>query len=482
MDILKNYQFIDSESSLVIGIFEEDNSVLIDQKMDEKINTLIDKKLIKKELGSINKIYTFQAIDQAVIYLIGLGKKSEFDIKKLEIALRSVNRKMDAKITLFLDSFKGNLDIKEVVQTIILTTSFYDYVYDECKSKKEEKTCELSIFTHEQIDEIVDENFALATAIGNTRDLVNKPYNYLNAQDLVAYAKGLVESLNNDKVSIKIFEKEAISNLGMNAFLGVNKGSTEGPKLIHITYQGKKEFNDPVALIGKGIMFDTGGYSIKENMVNMKDDMGGAATVLGVLEACAKNQLPINLQIIICATDNRINGEALLPDDVLTAMNQKTIEIVSTDAEGRLTLADALCYAQKEGSKKLIDIATLTGAVVVALGDYTTGIFGNNQAMIQGIIKSGDNMNEHVWELPITDYIREKVRSSKVADLTNSTGRAMGASGAAAFLEEFVEKDSQWVHLDIAGTVFHTAPAYQEWYGASGVMVKTLYHFLKTQS
>ena len=265
----------------------------------------------------------------------------------------------------------------------------------------------------------------------------------------------------------------------MGAFLGVNKGSTSEPKLIHITYQGKDDFNDPLALIGKALMFDTGGYSLKQSMVNMKDDMGGAATVIGVLEACVKNNLKVNLQIVICATDNRINGEALLPDDVLTAMNKKTIEVISTDAEGRLTLADALTYAQKEGSKKIIDLATLTGAVVVALGDYTTGAFTNDQQMVDKIIEAGNQEQESIWQLPITDFIREQVRATKVADIKNSTGRGAGASSAAAFLEEFVEEGSKWVHLDIAGTAFRTSPAYNEFYGATGAMVKTLYNYLR---
>jgi leucyl aminopeptidase len=160
-------------------------------------------------------------------------------------------------------------------------------------------------------------------------------------------------------------------------------------------------------------------------------------------------------------------------------MNGKTIEVVSTDAEGRLTLADALTFIQKEGCKTLIDLATLTGSVVAALGEYITGIFGNDQALVDSVIQSGKVEDEDLWQLPITGYVRKMVRSSKVADLTNSAGRLMGASSAAAFLEEFIEKGNRWVHLDIAGTAFHTSPSYQEFYGASGVMVKTLYQLLK---
>ncbi|NCB13414.1 MAG: leucyl aminopeptidase, partial [Erysipelotrichia bacterium] len=171
--------------------------------------------------------------------------------------------------------------------------------------------------------------------------------------------------------------------------------------------------------------------------------------------------------------------EALLPDDVLTAMNKKTIEIISTDAEGRLTLADAVCFAESKNAKRIIDLATLTGSVVTALGDYTTGILGNNQKLIDDIINASKIEDEHMWQLPITDYIREKVRKSNVADIRNATGREMGTSSAAAFIEEFVSKTTKWAHLDIAGTAYRTSPFYQEAYGATGVMVKTLYKYLK---
>lgn len=479
MEILKKYQEIDQESALIIGVFEEDETICIHKDIDEILSGLIEKKAIKKEIGSIEKIFTFGKIENDIIYIVGLGKKEEYNVTQLEKALRVINRSLVNQITILVDSFVGNLLLSKVVKRIILTVDFYDYVYDECKSKKQENNRLLALYTKENIDAIVEEYFILATAIRNVRDLINKPYNYLNATNLADYAQAMVE--NYPQVSVEILNKQAIEALEMNAFLSVNKGSKDEPRLIHLYYQGNKESNENIALIGKGVMFDTGGYSLKQTMNTMKDDMGGAATVLGVFEACVKNQLPINVRVVICATDNRIDGGALLPDDVITAMNKKTIEIVSTDAEGRLTLADALTFAQQKGSKELIDIATLTGSVVVALGDYTTGIFGNQKAFVENIIRASQEELEHMWELPITDYIRDKVRGSKVADITNSTGRNMGASGAAAFLEEFVEPNSTWAHIDIAGTVFHTSPSYQEWYGASGVMVKTLYQYLKSR-
>lgn len=479
MDILKKAD-LNNESTLIIGAFE-DEKIEINNQIDIQLNELLKEKLISVELGKVNKYYPLGKIRNKLLYIIGLGKKKDYNYKKLENAGREITNKLSDNIVIDVESFTGNLEIKEVLKRLLLTVQYYNYSYEECKSKINEKDLKIGFYLKNSYDKIINEYNNLAIAIKNTRDLVNKPYNYLNANDLAEYANDLVKNLDNNGVSIKVLNKNEIEELEMNAFLGVNKGSKVEPKLIHLTYQGKDDFNDPIALIGKAVMFDTGGYSLKSRMNTMKSDMAGAATVLGVFEACVKNNLPINFQVIICATDNRINSEALLPDDVITAMNKKTIEIVSTDAEGRLTLADALTYAQQKGSKKLIDIATLTGAVVVALGSYTTGVFGNNKNMTIDIINSGCKENEHIWELPITNHIRSKVRDSKVADLTNSTGREAGASGAAAFLEEFVEEDSKWVHLDIAGTAFHTSPSYKEHYGASGVMVRTLYQYLKTK-
>lgn len=475
--ISKSFAKQESKKPLVIGVFEIEKQIKINQLIDQEIEQLIEEKQIILTVGKVNKIYTFNKIKHQVIYIIGLGKREDFSYEKLEESLREVNYKMDNELILDLASFTGDLDYREVAKRVVQTIGYYNYKYDECLSDKINNDLLLNIVTNHDISKEIEEAFNIVVAIDNTRDLVNKPYNYLSAIDLANYAENLAESLNHNNLKIKIYDKKEIEKLEMNAFLGVNKGSTSEPRLIHIKFENADL--EPLALIGKGLMFDTGGYSLKQTMNNMKNDMAGAATVLGALELAVKSDLKINLQVIICATDNRINGEALVPDDVLTAMNKKTIEIISTDAEGRLTLADAVCFAQKEGCREIIDVATLTGSVVIALGDYTTGLFGNNYYLINKMSEASQNVNESIWNLPITDHIRKQVRGSKVADLLNSTGRAMGASGAAAFIEAFVANDVKWMHLDIAGTAFHTSPSYKEFYGASGTMVKTLYQYLK---
>jgi len=306
----------------------------------------------------------------------------------------------------------------------------------------------------------------IGEAINFTRDLVNRPYNKLNAVQLGEIA-ATFDRLEN--VEANILDKEAIEKLKMGAFLGVNKGSTDAPRLIHLTYKGDPSSKEMTTFVGKGIMYDTGGYSLKgvQSMPNMKMDMGGAATTLGAFKAIATLGLKTNISAVIPATDNRIGDDAIVPDDILTAANGTTIEIISTDAEGRLALCDALWYAQKEGATKIIDMATLTGAVVAALGDNIVGAFSNNDEFYQTFENTVKASQEKVWRLPI-DPIHHKNLESAFADIKNSGGRLAGSSIAAAFLEKFVDKNIPWIHLDIAGTAFEKEK------GGTGVMVKSL--------
>jgi len=461
---------------LVIGAFSDEKISVLGSFSDD-LNELVEEKIISLEKNKINKIPTFKKIANKTVYVVGLGKKGEYSIRGLEGAVKALTLGADSDLVIDSKTFINSLDEFDALRATIDINSYYEYSYEECKSVKKAKKYTFNVLTDYKDIKALDEYFNLYEIVNKTRDLVNKPYNYLSAEDLANYAVAMCERLKSDKVKYKIYEKEEIKALGMNAFLGVNKGSVAKPKLIYLEYNGKDE--DLTALVGKGLMYDTGGYDLKSSMATMKNDMAGAATVLGIFEAIVTNKIKRNISVVICATDNRINGEALLPDDVLTAMNKKTIEIISTDAEGRLTLADAVCFAESKNAKRIIDLATLTGAVVTALGDYTTGILGNDQKLIDDIIEASKIANEHLWQLPITDFIREKVRKSDVADVKNASGRGMGVSSAAAFIEEFISATTSWAHLDIAGTAHLTSPFYQEAPGATGVMVKTLYKYLK---
>jgi leucyl aminopeptidase len=275
-------------------------------------------------------------------------------------------------------------------------------------------------------------------------------------------------------LEIEILERKQIEELGMGGLLGVAQGSQQPPKFIVLRYQGKSAKAVDIALVGKGITFDSGGISLKpsQDMGDMKSDMAGGASVIAAMGAIGQLKPKINVMAIVAATENLPSGTALKPADVLTAMNGKTIEIITTDAEGRLTLADALGYANKQGAKLIVDIATLTGACEVALGYVTTGAFTNNQELQDKVIAAGTEAGDKIWPFPMFEEYKE-LNKSDVADLKNTGGSKGGAITAALFLEEFAEK-TPWVHLDIAGTALLNSPKGYYIKGATGVPTRSL--------
>jgi leucyl aminopeptidase len=272
-------------------------------------------------------------------------------------------------------------------------------------------------------------------------------------------------------------DREQMEKEGMGALLGVAQGSSQPSKLIALSYKGNKKSSNTLGFIGKGITFDSGGISIKpsEGMAEMKGDMAGAAAVMAALVTIAQLKLKVNVTAIIPATENLPGGNALKPGDILKALNGKTIEVVNTDAEGRLILADALSYAVKRGLSPLIDLATLTGACRVALGDIYSGILGNSQELIEKLIKSGADAGERLWQMPMHEDYKE-LNKSDVADIKNSGGRWAGTITAAHFLAEFVG-DTPWAHIDIAGTSFMEKERGYLVKGATGAGVRTLISF-----
>lgn len=386
------------------------------------------------------------------------------DIEKRKDVFNEI-AKLKGNITVLIDTFVIEKDFEKLAQDLSETILTNNYIFDKFKSKKEETRKNFYFFGKAEIYEAVRKGYVYGDCMNHAKDLVNTPYNYLNAEDLANYAKSLEKYSN---VSVEIIGKSEIEKMNMGAFLGVNKGSSEEPKLIFMKYKGETEFNNPTALVGKGVMYDTGGYSLKtpQSMPGMKVDMAGAAAVISAIEAIARLELKASVMAIVAATDNRIGNFAIVPDDILTSANGKTIEIISTDAEGRLTLADAVWFAQQQGAKKVIDAATLTGAMVAALGTEFTGAFTNDKEFYNEFVKASIKTKEPVWEMPISSGYRKELKST-VADLSNKGGRLAGASIAAAFIEEFIETGTKWIHLDIAGT------ASKEKTGATGIMVKT---------
>jgi len=447
---------------------ETKNIILTNNKNNllvEELNKILGIDLSKTVEEPFTTIYTLGKMPAKKIYVVNF--KDLLEEKTKEEIIKGITNIKENTVTL-IDTFENEkyLEFVELLSERMISDN---YVLNKFKSKVTEQNKEYFIYGESNVYNNIKKGYVIGECINKAKTLVNTPYNYMNATDLANYAKDL-ERIEN--VEVTIYNKKEIEEMNMGAFLGVNKGSYDEPKLIQIKYKGKKEFKDPVALVGKGVMYDTGGYSLKtpQSMPGMKVDMAGAAAVVSAIEAIARLQLEENVMSIVAATDNRIGDNAIVPDDIITSALGKTIEIVSTDAEGRLTLADAVWFAQKEGSKKVIDVATLTGAMVAALGGEFTGAFTNNYDFFNKFKEVTEKTNEKIWEMPVTKGYHEKLKS-KTADISNKGGKYAGANIAAAFIEEFIEDDTAWIHLDIAGT------ASDEKNIATGVMVKTFTEF-----
>jgi leucyl aminopeptidase len=318
----------------------------------------------------------------------------------------------------------------------------------------------------------------ITQAVYFTRDLISAPSNEMTPSIMALKAREIAKKKN---VICKVLDKAKMKELGMNSLLGVAQGSNEEPKFIILEYSGGKKNEAPVVLVGKGLTFDSGGISIKpaEKMDEMKSDMSGGAAVMGTVMAAADLELPLNIIGLIPATENMPGGKAYKPGDILKSYSGKNIEVINTDAEGRLILADALTYASKYKPAAIIDIATLTGACIIALGDDVIGMLGTDDKLKKEINKAAENTGELVWEMPLWECYHEQIKSD-IADYKNSGGRAAGTITAAAFLSKFVG-DFPWVHLDIAGPAWSSKDKPYIPKGASGVAVRLLVEFLRNR-
>lgn len=460
IDIIEQKRFnILTESKMIVTT--NNLEIEIVQKLNQVLNGFIEKKFDEDYMIFV----PFEKMKTQKIMVIN-HKKIKNREKRKEVFKKIAIIKEDACV--LIDSFKTqntNETISDLTEILITE----NYVFDRFKAKKEDKNNVFHFYGKLQVEDTIRKMFHIAQGINYAKDLVNTPYNYLNAQKLAEESLLLKEFKG---ITVKIFDKAEIESMNMGLFLGVNKGSTDEPKLIYIKYQGKDTFDNPIALVGKGVMYDSGGYSIKTStsMPGMKGDMAGAAAVIASIRVAAKLALKVNVIGIVAATDNRIGDNAIVPDDVLTSAKGITVEIISTDAEGRLTLADALWFAQKEGAKNLIDVATLTGAVIASIGKEFTGAFTNSKPFLDSFKKATIISDEPIWELPLSKSFHKEIKST-VADIKNKGDKYAGASTAAAFLEEFIEKGNKWIHLDIAGTSENNNQA-------TGVMVKSFVEFL----
>jgi len=422
------------------------------------ISMLMKQGDFKGELFECRLFYTQGALPAKKVVLTGLGKKGEFDIEKWRGAASKAGqfiRNSGIKQFVFpIKKFDGPSE-KELAESFVTGLLLGVYQFNEFKTLERDKIKEIGevILLGEKDEEIKWIGDGLRTgeiiseAVYMARDLVNGPSNQVTPTVLAEKAQQIAKDYG---VEIQVFEVSQAEAMGMGAFVAVAKGSQEPGKFIVLEYNKGKGL-DTIALVGKGITFDSGGISIKpsENMDRMKDDMSGAAAVLATMQVASKLQLPFHLVGIMPATENLPSGKAYKPGDILKTLSGQTVEVISTDAEGRLILSDALTYSLRYQPKAIIDLATLTGACVIALGDFVIGLFGNDESLLKRIEEASSKTGEKVWRLPLWDEYFEYLKSD-AADFRNVGTRAAGAIIGAIFLSKFVEK-VPWVHLDIAG-------------------------------
>ena len=435
--------------------------------------------------GSLHAFPTYGKIPAKEIVVCGLGKMTEVTVYDIRVAAaRAANYARTHKRTSLALDLTGELGIREsmheVAKVVVEGVVLGSYRYSKYKSETdtEKALVEVSLITtpgrlQHAVNGVVEgELYAQGTIFA--RDLINESPTVTTPAYLANVAKQLAK---NGDITVEVLEKKEVAKLGMGAYLAVNQGSAEPPKFIKLTYKGGKK---KIVIAGKTITFDTGGLQIKDykNMETMKLDMSGGAAVLGLFSVIPKLKPKATVIGLLAATENMPGSRAMKPGDIVRAANGKTIEILHTDAEGRLTLADMLSQAVKEKPEAIIDLATLTGACMVALGEEITGLFTNNAKLGNELKRSSEQAGEKLWELPLEKSYRDSIKSD-LADLRNiSKTRYGGAITAALFLEEFVD-DVPWAHLDIAGPAFAEQETPLSPKGGTGFGVRTLLNFLK---
>ena len=452
---------------IVVAIFTDNRLSNAAANIDEISNGIISKFLdladFSGECGQSHMLYPETGMKCPRILLIGCGSENKFTQETVRSVIKKASKeiaKTSAKsVTLFLlDTLSERIICEQAMRQSILTYADTLYEFNKYKSdpKKESSLTQVCIaFTTEppcDVRSMLEQGKSIAKGMHLSRDLANQPGNVCTPTFIAETAESLGRQYDNIKV--EVLNESDMEALGMGSFLSVSRGSDEAGKMVILQYNGTSESTRPIALVGKGVTFDTGGISIKPsaNMDEMKFDMCGAASVMGAVNACAEMKLPINIVAILATAENMPGSKASKPGDIVTSMSGKTIEILNTDAEGRLVLCDALTYVGRYNPEIVIDTATLTGACIVALGHQISAVLSNSDELAKDIMDAGKEIDDQAWQLPMNDSYRKQLKSS-CADIGNIGGRAAGTITAACFLSEFT-KDYTWAHIDIAGTAW----------------------------
>ncbi|WP_338803887.1 leucyl aminopeptidase [Xenorhabdus griffiniae] len=479
---------------IIVGVFEPRRLSPIAEQLDKISNGYISALLRRGELeGKVGQTLLLHHVPNVLserILLVGCGKERELDERQYKQIIQKTINTLNETGSMEAVCFLTELHVKArnnywKVRQAVETAKESLYVFDQLKSSKNElrrplRKMVFNVPTRRELtsgERAIQHGLAIASGIKAAKDLANMPPNICNAAYLASQARQLADNVAN--LTTKVIGEEQMKELGMNSYLAVGQGSQNESLMAVMEYKGSADANaKPIVLVGKGLTFDSGGISIKpaEGMDEMKYDMCGAASVYGAMRVVAELQLPINVIGVLAGCENMPGGRAYRPGDILTTMSGQTVEVTNTDAEGRLVLCDALTYVERFEPESVIDVATLTGACVIALGGHYTGLMSNHNPLAHELLNASEQAGDRAWRLPLADEYTEQLESN-FADMVNSCGRSGGAITAGAFLSRFVSK-YHWAHLDIAGTAWRSGKAK----GATGRPVALLSQFLLNRS
>ncbi len=476
---------------IVVGVFEPRRLSAIAEKLDEisegYISNLLRRGDLEGKPGQMLLLHQVPNILSERVLLVGCGKERELDERQykqiISKTINTLNETGSMEAVCFLPELhvKGRDTYWKVRQAVEATHDCL-YSFSSLKTRKEEPRRPLrklvfNVPTRKELtigEQAIQHGLAIAKGIKTCKDVANMPPNICNPSYLAEQGRQLAEQY--DAVSVEVIGEAEMEALGMGAYLAVSRGSANEAKMTIISYQGSPKADAaPIVFVGKGLTFDSGGISLKpgEAMDEMKYDMGGAASVLGTMHALAELKLPINVIGVLAGCENMPAGNAYRPGDILTTMSGQTVEVLNTDAEGRLVLCDALTYVERFNPDTVIDVATLTGACVIALGKHASGLLSTHNPLAHELLNASEQSGDRAWRLPLWDEYQEQLESP-FADFTNLGGRAAGTITAACFLSRFTKKYN-WAHLDIAGTAWRSGGKDK---GSTGRPVSMLTQFL----
>ncbi|MBG9942864.1 leucyl aminopeptidase [Brevibacillus formosus] len=462
----------------------------LDEAFGGSLSGLQQDKEVTGEAKEITVVHGMNSVAAKKLLIVGMGEPGKFDFVAARNAwgraAKTVVGKGNGKTVVIDLPTTEHLSADRLAQAVTEAFGLAEYNYEgyRQKAKREfDPIATVQILAADADASLVQAGVARGSALVSgtnlARTLVNEPANYLTPR---ALKDAMVEVANRYGMTVEVMEKAKLEELGMGGVLSVAKGSELEPYVVVVKYQGRDTWDDVIGLIGKGVTFDTGGISIKPvaGMEDMKSDMGGAAAMIGALEALGQIKPKVNVLAVVGTVENMPSGTAFRPGDVITTMSGKTVEIITTDAEGRLVLADCITYAKEQGVSCLVDAATLTGGIVVALGHFCSGAMTNDKALLDELMNAADVAGERLWQLPTFDEYRS-LNKSRFADLKNSGGRYGHGIIGGVFLQEFVG-DTPWVHLDIAGTAYTASAGDMQPAGGTGAMTRTIVEFVSSRS